>query len=65
MSLITIEISEEKLARLTQLAARLGISTEELARFSLEDMIEKPDEEFDQAARYVLQKNDELCRRLA
>jgi len=65
MSSITIEISEEKLVRLSELAARLGVSMEELARFSLEDLIERPEDDFGRAARYVLQKNDELYRRLA
>ena len=65
MSSITIEMTEERLARLREVAARLGVSPEELVRVSVEELLANPDEKFDEAARYVLKKNAELYRRLA
>ena len=65
MSSITIEMTEERLARLKEVAARLGVSPEDLARMGVEELLANPDEKFEEAARYVLEKNAELYRRLA
>ena len=65
MSSITITLSDEHMARLREVAERFGVSPEELARVSVEELIARPDEKFEQAARYVLGKNEELYRRLA
>jgi antitoxin FitA len=65
MTAITVPLSEERLEQLRQLAQRAGVSPEELARAGLEDWLRQPREDFAQAARYVLQKNAELYRRLA
>jgi predicted transcriptional regulator len=65
MSSITIELNEEQLVKLQSIAERIGVSVETLARSSLEELLAKPDDEFESAADYVLKKNDELYRRLA
>ena len=65
MSSITIELTDERLARLREVAARLGVPPEDLARMGVEEMLADPDEKFEEAARYVLEKNAELYRRLA
>jgi predicted transcriptional regulator len=65
MSAITINIPEERLRRLQELAARLGVTPEELAGAGVEELLAASDEKFDEAARYVLEKNAELYRRLA
>jgi len=65
MSAITINLSEERMRQLREIAARLGISPEELARVSVEELLAKPDEKFEEATRRVLEKNAELYRRLA
>jgi antitoxin FitA len=65
MSAITINISEERMRQLREAAARLGVSPEELARVGVEELLAKPDEKFEEAARHVLEKNAELYRRLA
>jgi hypothetical protein len=65
MSSIRIDLLEAQLAKLREIAARLGISPEELARLGVEEMLSQPDEKFEQAADYVLTKNAELYRRLA
>jgi hypothetical protein len=41
------------------------VTPEELARAGLEDWLRQPREDFVQAARYVLEKNAELYKRLA
>ena len=65
MSAITIENSDERLRKLREVAARLGVSPEELVRASLDELLARPDDEFERAADYVLEKNAELYRRLA
>jgi antitoxin FitA len=65
MSSITINLSDEHLLRLKEIAARLGLAPEELARISITELLAQPDEKFERAADYVLKKNDELYRRLA
>jgi hypothetical protein len=65
VSAITINLSEEHMRQLREVAARLGVSPEELARVSVEELLAKPDEKFEEAARHVLEKNAELYRRLS
>ena len=65
MSSITINLTDEHLSRLKEIAARFGLTPEELARVSIEELIAQPDEKFECAASYVLKKNAELYRRLA
>ncbi|HEY9803550.1 MAG TPA: DNA-binding protein [Leptolyngbyaceae cyanobacterium] len=65
MAAITINITEEQLQKLQELAQNLGVSTEELLSASVEDLLNHPKIEFNQAANYVLRKNAELYRRLA
>ena len=65
MALITIELAEERLQVLQQRADDLGITLEELVQLSINDLLARPQEEFQQAVDYVLKKNAELYRRLA
>ena len=65
MTTITITLSDDRLLRLKEVAERLGVSPEELARVSIEEFLAQPEETFMQAADYVLKKNAELYRRLA
>jgi predicted transcriptional regulator len=64
MTAITVSLSEDRLQRLKALAEQAGVSPEELARASLEEWLTLPREDFVAAARYVLDKNRELYRRL-
>ena len=64
-STITISLPEHQLNRLQEIAGRFGVSPEDLARVSIEEMLAQPDERFERAADHVLKKNDELYRRLA
>jgi predicted transcriptional regulator len=65
MSAITIALSEDRLLKLQEIAARLGVKPEDLVRVSIEELLARPDEEFEKAADYILKKNAELYRRLA
>jgi predicted transcriptional regulator len=65
MSSITVNLPEEHLSRLKEIADRLGVAPEALARMSIEELLARPKESFERAADYVLKKNAELYRRLA
>ena len=65
MTTITIELPNERLQKLQEMAQKFGVSTEELVRVSVEDMLTQPEEQLRKAAQYVLKKNSELYRRLA
>jgi predicted transcriptional regulator len=65
MTPISIPISDENRARLESLAQQAGVSAEEFLRRSVEQLLERPDAAFSEAAGHVLRKNAELYRRLA
>ena len=64
MTTISFPLSDERFERLREIAQKSGVSPEELARASLEDWLRQPREDFAAAARYVLEKNADLYRRL-
>jgi antitoxin FitA len=65
MATLTISLPEDRLQQLKEQAARFRIAPEELVRASIEELLTRPDEEFQRALTYVLTKNAELYRRLA
>jgi predicted transcriptional regulator len=65
MSTLTITLSDDHLDRLREIANRFNIKPEDLARVSIEELLARPEESFQQAADYILHKNAELYRRLA
>ncbi len=65
MATITVSRTEEGLRKLQELAVRLGISPEELARVGVEEWLVIPDAECRRAVDYVLKKNAALYERLA
>jgi hypothetical protein len=65
MVTITIELTQQGLQKLKEMASKFGLSIEELARLGVEDMLAQPDEQFQKAMQYVLKKNTELYKRLA
>jgi hypothetical protein len=46
-------------------AEQAGLSPEEFLRRRVEQLLEQPDAQFGQAAKYVFERNEELYRRLA
>lgn len=65
MTTITVDLPEDRVLRLKEVADLLHVTPEELVRVSIEELLARPDEAFQQAARYVVDKNGELYRRLA
>src|SRR4051794_24410079 len=57
MTTITIPLSDERLAQLRAWAEQTGLSPEEFLRRRVEQLLDRPDEQFRQAATYVLKKN--------
>lgn len=65
MTQFTITIPDDRMLRLQELATRLQITPEELVRASIEEIVSRPEGEFERAADYILKKNTELYHRLA
>jgi len=62
---ISLELNDEQSARLEERARQLGVDPRELARAAVNDLLTRPADDFDRAARFVLEKNRELYRRLS
>ena len=62
---ISIQLPEDAERRLKEAANRLQVPVADLAAAALRDFVTPPSEEFEQVARKVLEKNQELYRRLA
>ena len=65
MHSLTITLSEDRFGKLQEIARRFNVKPEDLARVSIEELLLRPEESFEQAADYILGKNAELYRRLA
>ena len=62
---LAFELPPAQAEKLLEEATRLGLAPEDLARAALVDLLGTPDAEFRAAATRILQKNQELYRRLA
>jgi hypothetical protein len=62
---IHLEFDDQQMERLQATAARLNVSVSELAKAAINDLLAKPDSDFERAAAHVLKKNAELYKRLA
>ncbi len=65
MTTITIALPDDRAQELNKIASYLHVAPEELIRASVEDLLARPEEEFQHALDYVLNKNAELYQRLA
>jgi len=65
MTTITIALPDERLLELKERAVQYSVSPEELVLISIEELLSRPDESFQQAVDYVVNKNADLYRRLA
>ena len=63
--MIPVELTPAQEQRLKTEAQRLGLSAEDLARLAIEDLLDRPEPDFEEAAQHVLQKNRELYDRLS
>ena len=65
MSTLQISLPDDRLRALEKLSDRLKISPEELVRMSIEEILTRPEEEYQRAVKYILAKNSDLYNRLA
>ena len=65
MTSISIPLSDERAAQLRVWAEEAGLPPEEFLRRRVEQLLDRPDQQFQKAADHLLQKNAELYRRLA
>lgn len=65
MTMMTIDLTEERFQQLQQRAQALGVTPEDLVLLSIEELLKRIDPELQQAIDYVLMKNADLYRRLA
>lgn len=64
MKTLEIHIPDDVASKIERAAEEKGVSLEELVRVSVEEKLAR-DEEFEAAARHVLDKNIELYERLS
>jgi hypothetical protein len=62
---VLIELSPADTERLQSEAGRLGVTPERLAHAAVSDLLAREHDDFQAAVRRVLEKNQELYRRLA
>lgn len=60
MNTVTITLPDERFVQLKEVAHRLGVAPEDLARASVEDLLTFPDEMFRRILDHILKKNAEL-----
>jgi hypothetical protein len=65
MATITVNLSEDRLQKLTELAKQFRIAPEELLRVSIEELIARPQADFQKALEHVMETNKDLYKRLA
>lgn len=62
---ISLELDDEQSRRLLEIASELHVDPSELAKAAISDLMSRPSDDFERAARHVLDKNRELYRRLS
>ena len=62
---ITLQLDEEQSRRLVEVARELKVDPSDLAMAAITDLVSRSADDFDFAARRVLEKNRELYRRLS
>ena len=65
MASVTITLSDHQLQQLQNLASSYGLEVETLIQSSLDNWLSSQNDDFTNAASYVLTKNAELHKRLA
>ena len=62
---ISLNLDDEQSKRLQERARELGVDARELAKAAVNDLLTRSADDFDRAAEFVLEKNQELYRRLS
>ena len=65
MTTLTIDLREDQVHKLEQLAERYQVAPEELVQLSIDELLSRPQDDFEQMLTYLLQKNADLYRQLA
>ncbi|MBM4328440.1 MAG: DNA-binding protein [Deltaproteobacteria bacterium] len=65
MTDLAISLPEETVATLREKALAYGVRAEDLMRAGIDRLLASPEEDFEEAVDYVLERNEELYRRLA
>jgi len=65
MQAITLNFEENKVNHLRQISTGLGVTLERLLQATIEDILIEPKPEIEAALNYMMNKNDELYKRLA
>jgi len=65
MTVITVELEDNKASLLREKAKKYGLQLHQLVTAYIEDLISQPDAEFEGLVKRVLKKNSELYERLA
>jgi len=62
---LNVELDEQQAQRLQEAARRLNVSVNDLAKAAINDLLTKPDTDFERAATCMHKKNAQLYKRLA
>jgi len=62
---LNLELDEQQVQRLHEVARQLNVSINDLATAAINDLLARPESDFERAAARVLEKNAELYKRLA
>ncbi len=62
---LTFELTEAQQGQLNAIAQRLNVPVEALAAAALRDLLDRREAAYETAARYIVDKNTDLYRRLA
>ena len=62
---LNLELDAQQLRRLEEAASKLNVTIYDLAMAAINELLAKPENDFERAAERVLKKNAELYRRLA
>ncbi|MFN0199081.1 MAG: DNA-binding protein [Planctomycetaceae bacterium] len=62
---MTVVLDDEQSRRLEEKARQWGLDPQVLAKAAVNDLLSRPSEDFEKAAKRVLEKNSELYRRLS
>jgi len=65
MTTFTITLPDERVKKMQEIAERFRVAPEELVRASLEELLNRPLDDFQIALDRVLAKNVDLYKRLA
>jgi len=65
MARITVEIEDSKAALLEERAKKFGLLPDQFVTASIEDLISRPESDFEAVMSRVLLKNKELYKRLS